>query len=187
MPQIEIRPAVASDLPALIQINPHYDSEYVWQMESSFDSESGEVTTRFHQVHLPRTVPVEYPRTIVPLLSADDQEEATEGQPSAVLVALLAGEPVGYAALSLERLPEAAWVTDLVVHTPFRRKGIGSALLLAATEWAIHWERCHLVLEMQTKNYPAVQMALKLGFEFCGYNDLYYPGHEIGIFFQKSI
>lgn len=186
MPQIEIRPVTASDAPALVQLDPHYASDHAWQMESTFESETGEITTRFRQVHLPRMVQVEYPRAIFTTPSLDAQSTMEE-EPSDILIALLAGKPVGFAALSLERLPEAAWVTDLVVHTPYRRQGIGSALLLAATEWAIHWERRYLVLEMQLKNYPAIQLALKLGFEFCGYNDLYYPGHEIGIFFQKSI
>jgi RimJ/RimL family protein N-acetyltransferase len=40
---------------------------------------------------------------------------------------------------------------------------------------------------MQPKNYPAIQLALKLGFELCGFNDRYYANHEIGIFFAKSL
>jgi GNAT superfamily N-acetyltransferase len=186
MPHIEIRPATASDIPALVELNPHYVSDHVWQMESTFEKESGEVTTRFRQVHLPRAVQVEYPRSQFYACSVEAQATAAE-TPCNILVALLADAPIGYTALTLERLPDAAWVTDLVVHTPHRRQGIGSALLLAATEWATQCECRYLVLEMQTKNYPAIQLALKLGFEFCGYNDLYYPGHEIGIFFQKSI
>jgi len=48
-------------------------------------------------------------------------------------------------------------------------------------------ESHNLVLEMQPKNHPAIQLALKLGFEFCGYNDRHYVNHEIGIFFGKSL
>jgi hypothetical protein len=30
-------------------------------------------------------------------------------------------------------------------------------------------------------------MAQKLGFDLCGYNDRYYPNHDIALFFAKSI
>jgi GNAT superfamily N-acetyltransferase len=94
---------------------------------------------------------------------------------------------IGYAGLILDRITNSTWVSDLVVDKPLRRKGIGSALLLAAAEWAATKESHNLVLEMQPKNNPAFQLAFKLGFEFCGYNDLYYADHEIGVFFRKVI
>ena len=42
-------------------------------------------------------------------------------------------------------------------------------------------------MEMQPKNYPAIQFAYKLGFEFSGYNDQYYRDQEIAIFFSSFI
>ncbi len=106
---------------------------------------------------------------------------------SGLLVAVLEEQPIGYAGLILDRITKATWVTDLVVDKPLRRQGIGSALLLAAAEWAATIDSHTLVLEMQPKNDPAIRLSFKLGFEFCGYNDLYYPDHEIGVFFRKSI
>jgi ribosomal protein S18 acetylase RimI-like enzyme len=44
-----------------------------------------------------------------------------------------------------------------------------------------------MVLEMQPKNYPAIQLAQKLGFDFCGYNDRYYANRDIALFFAKGL
>ena len=72
-------------------------------------------------------------------------------------------------------------------HPDLRRQGIGSALLLATHEWGLAHESRNLVLEIQPKNYPAIRMAQKLGFEFCGYNDRYFANRDIGLFFAKSL
>jgi hypothetical protein len=44
-----------------------------------------------------------------------------------------------------------------------------------------------MILEMQSKNYPAIQLAQKLGFDFCGYNDNYFDNQDIAILFSKPI
>ncbi len=80
------------------------------------------------------------------------------------------------------------WVTDLVVDPSLRRQGIGSALLLAAQEWSAgRPDSRRLVLEIQPKNHPAVNLAQKLGFDFCGYNDHYFANHDLAIFFAKWV
>lgn len=180
MAEIEIRPANAGDIPRLIALDHHYTTDHVWQMEVNYDREAGQTSASFREMRLPRSVRVEYPRS--PAALADDWALL-----SGLLVASLAGHPVGYASLLLDRLPGAVWVRDLVVERELRRKGIGSGLLLAAGEWAVTMDRSSLALETQTKNYPAIRLASKLGFEFCGYNDGYYTHHETGIFFRKMI
>ncbi|HEX7972821.1 MAG TPA: GNAT family N-acetyltransferase [Anaerolineales bacterium] len=176
MPEIQIRPATPADLPAMIAIDPDYVSDYVWQME--IQAEENQVKVSFREVRLPRSVRVDYPRLPANLKQDWDQR-------SGLLVAILGEEVVGYASLMLNLAPLTAWVTDLVVMRRLRRQGIGSALLLAAEEWASQHNSRHLVIEMQPKNYPAIHMAQKLGFDFCGYNDRYYPNHDIGLFFGK--
>jgi ribosomal protein S18 acetylase RimI-like enzyme len=83
--------------------------------------------------------------------------------------------------------PVTAWVTDLVVMRRVRRQGIGSGLVLAGMEWAKQRGLDRIVLEMQPKNYPAICLAYKLGFAFCGYNDRYYVTRDIALFFAKSV
>jgi ribosomal protein S18 acetylase RimI-like enzyme len=87
----------------------------------------------------------------------------------------------------LELAPLTTWMTDLAVLRRLRRQGIGSALVLASQEWAAQHDSRYLVLEMQPKNFPALKLVQKLGFDFCGYNDRYYKNHDIGLFFAKAV
>jgi ribosomal protein S18 acetylase RimI-like enzyme len=179
MPEIEIRPASPEDLPTLCALDHSYTSDFVWQMEVQTEEE-GKTAISFREIRLPRSVRVDYPRAAGTLL-ADWEQWA------GILVARLAGDPVGYAALMLDLAPATAWMTDLVVKRRLRRQGIGSALVLAAQEWGLHQTCRNLILEMQPKNYPAIHLAQKLGFDFCGYNDRYFLNHDIGLFFAKTL
>jgi len=178
MPEIEVRPAIATDIPTLISLDHNYITNFVWQMVFQTERDEGRLIN-FRRVRLPRPVRVEYPRSIQSLATNWKQR-------SGILVAVLSDQPIGYVSMMSEKTPLTTWITDLAVAKQWRRQGIGSALVLASMEWAANTESRYLVLEFQPKNYPAIQMAQKLGFEFCGYNDLHYLNHEIGIFFQKS-
>ena len=81
--------------------------------------------------------------------------------------------------------PNTTWVTDLVVLRRQRRQGIGTALLLASQDWALQKKNRRIILEMQPKNFPAISLAQKLGFDLCGYNDHYYTNQDIALFFSK--
>jgi GNAT superfamily N-acetyltransferase len=184
MPKIEIRPAVEADIPFLTALDHTYSSDYAWQMEISHPEtglgEAGQIQVGFREIHLPRSSRVAYPR--------DPQSLAQDWKlRDGLLVALLEGEPVGYVSLLVGAAPLTAWVTDLVVKRRLRRQGIGSALLLSAQEWGLHHDCRNLVLEMQSKNYPAVKLAEKLGLDFCGYNDRFYANRDIALFFATSL
>ena len=179
MPEIEIRPAIATDIPDLIRIDHSYTSEYFWQMD--LHQESDHFGAAFREMRMPRAVRVDYPRS--PQALAEDWL-----QRPGVLVALLAGEPVGYAGLMENIFPQTSSMTDLVVTQRLRRQGIGSALTLAALEWVVsRGTTRRLMLEMQPKNQAAIHLAQKLGFDYCGYVDHYYVNHDISIFFAKWI
>jgi GNAT superfamily N-acetyltransferase len=176
MPEIEIRPANAADIPSLILLDHHYASEYVWQMD--LHNEEALVQVSFREVRLPRSVQVKYPRD--PHGLAEDWIKQ-----AAILVAVLEAELIGYAGLAQNMAPNTTWVTDLVVARRLRRQGVGTALVLAAQEWASAHKSRRLILEMQPKNHPAIRLAQKLGFELCGYNDHYFTNHDIALFFSK--
>jgi len=178
MPQIEIRPAAEADIPILTVLDHNYTSDYVWQMEHN--AEEGQIGINFRQIHLPRSVRVEYPRS--PAALAEDWQDR-----SALLVSTHDNEVVGYISINQKLAPVTNWVTDLAIVRRFRRQGIGSALLLAAQEWARQTNSYRMMLEMQPKNYPAISLAQKLGFEFCGYNDHYYANHDIALFFARTL
>ncbi len=184
MPEIEIRPPTSADIPKLLEIDHDYVSDHVWQME--VQQESGQKPTDlmveiiFRQLKLPRSVRVEYPR--LPGELTNDWKER-----SCVLVSLLKGEVVGYTSMMLTIAPHTSWMTDLVVMRRIRRQGIGSALVLAGQDWARHKRCSRMVMEMQPKNYPAIRLAQKLGYDLCGYNDHYFPNQDIALFFSKSL
>jgi ribosomal protein S18 acetylase RimI-like enzyme len=180
MPAIQIRPLDLKDLPILIKIDHSYLTEHVWQME--FRGEIKHVEISFKERRLPRPVKVEYPRD--PYLLADVWDKRP-----GILVAELAeepiGEPVGYINLLDGIVPGMAQVTDIAVVKKLRRKGIGAGLLLAAQDWALERGNGQLLIEIQSKNYPGICLAQKVGFEFCGYSDRYYPNQDIALFFAK--
>jgi GNAT superfamily N-acetyltransferase len=184
MPEIEIRPPTSEDIPKLLELDHDYVSDYVWQME--VQHETGQkpsdlrVEITFRQQKLPRTVQVEYPRP-ANALTKDWKDRAC------LLVAVLKGEIVGYTSMMLTIAPYTGWMTDLVVARRLRRQGIGSALVLAGQEWARHKICFRIVMEMQPKNYPAICLAQKLGFDLCGYNDHYFPNQDIALFFSKGL
>lgn len=178
MSSFEIRPAVAQDLPRLMAMDHSSTSDYVWQLE--LRREPNQVTVSFREVRLPRSVDVKYPRSPSALA-----EEWTKHH--AVLVALQENEPVGYTCLTEEHASAIAWVTDLVVAPDRRRRGVGSALLMAGQKWASERKVRRLVLEVISKNQAGIRLAQKFGYEFCGYNDQYYPNQDVALFFGRAL
>ena len=179
MPEIEIRPAQAEDIQQLVKMDHGYSSNHVWQMDPHFTS--GETGAVFREVSLPRKANVDYPRS--PQLLTKHWESY-----SGVLVAIHDGEPVGYTSLVENMIPITTWVMDLVVHPNLRRQGIGTAMVLAGLEWTgAQTKSQRLILGMQTKNFPAINLAQRMGFDYCGYIDHYYPNRDIAIFFTKWI
>ncbi len=178
MPEIEVRPAIATDIPYLMELDHSYRTEFVWRMELSMGQT--EIDVNFQKTKLPRAVRHAYPRPTNTL--ADEWTHR-----SGLLVAIFDGQPVGYISLMVNVIPKTALATDLAVRLHMRRRGVGTALIMAAQDWSAHQKCRQIWLEMQSKNYPAITMAQKLGFEFCGYSDRYYPNQDIALFFTKSV
>jgi ribosomal protein S18 acetylase RimI-like enzyme len=174
----EIRPASVSDIPRLIVLDHSGQSDYVWQLE--LRREVGQVTASFREVRLPRSIDVKYPRN--PSTLSDEWMRR-----DVALVALENGNPVGYLCATVEYASSVAWVTDLAVSPLQRRKGAASALLTAAQTWASERNVRRLILEMQSKNQAYIRLAQKFGYEFCGYNDQYYPTQDVALFFGRII
>lgn len=178
MAEVQIRPAVATDLSALMAIDHSCQTDYVWQMD--VQHEDGQVGAIFREIRLPRSAPVPYPRPVSALSESWSRR-------SGMLVAVIGGQAAGYVRTNNAILPHTAWLTDVVVAPRFRRQGIASALVLAAQSWAVQRKDGRALLEMPSKNNPAIRFAQKLGYEFCGYNDQYYETQDIALFFGRSI
>ena len=178
MPPFEIRPASVSDIPRLVVMDHSCQSDYVWQLE--LRREVGQVAASFREVRLPRSIEVKYPRD--PSTLSDEWMRR-----DVALVAVDEGNPIGYICATVEYASSAAWVTDLAVSPLHRRKGAASSLLTAAQAWASERNIRRLILEMQSKNQAYIRLAQKFGYEFCGYNDQYYPTQDVTLFFARGI
>ena len=178
MAKIDIRPAISTDIPKMISLDHNYATGHVWQM--TLDLTDLQTQVSFREVRLPREVHVNYPR--IPRRLLDDWTTR-----DLLLLAEEDGIVRGYISVRLGLAPASSWVEDLAVDRIYRRNGIASALVLAAQDWCGKKGIHRLTLEMQPKNYPAIQFAYKLGFEFSGYNDQYYRDQEIAIFFSSYL
>ena len=178
MSSFEIRPATANDLPRLMAMDHSSQSDYVWQLE--IHREPNQITANFREVRLPRSVEVKYPRN--PFALADEWTRH-----DAILVALQEHNPVGYICLKEEHASAIIWVTNIAVAPEWRRKGAGSDLLTAGQVWALERGARRLILETQSKNQSCIRLMQKFGYEFCGYNDQYYPTQDVALFFGRAL
>jgi len=178
MPEINIRPAISSDINEIIQFDHAVETSRVMQIERSKELEDFRVT--FRETRLPRSVQVRYPRP------PNDLKDEWQKK-AVILVALLRSQLVGYTAIEVVGMNTVAWITDLVVNMPFRRKGIGSALLLAAQNWSERHKISKMILEVLPKNEAGINLARKAGLEFCGFNDYYFPNQEVALFLDAIL
>ena len=175
---INVRDAKAGDMAALTDIDHNYATEYVWQMD--LDQENSQTNVRFRESRLPRVMTVHYPES-------NSSVTTNWKKQAAFLVAHEEETVLGYISLTNDVAPRSLWVTSMSVKNLKRRQGVGTQLMLAAQTWAIKNEHQRIVLEMQSKNFPAIRFAQKMAFEFCGYNDRYYENQDIALFFAKHL
>jgi ribosomal protein S18 acetylase RimI-like enzyme len=102
-----------------------------------------------------------------------------------MLVAVYDEKPVGYIKLLSQEKSGVARVSDLVVSSPIRRQGIASGLIVASMDLSTNRGFHTLVLEIQSKNNPGIKLASKMGFNFCGFQDHYFPNQELALFFSR--
>ena len=178
MPEIEIRTAISEDTEALSSFEHGYYSEFVWQMGLDVSQDTAQAD--FRRIRLPRRIFITYPRSREEIFSEISKNEE-------MLIAVLQGNPVGYIKILKDRNSKVARVLDLVVSSPIQRQGIGSALVLAMMDYLRQQGYHTLMLQMQSKNDPAIRMAEKLGFGFCGFQDHFFPNNELAIFFSRII
>lgn len=174
MPEIEIRPAISSDISNLMKIDHSCQTTHVWQMDTSHDPD--QIQVAFREIRLPRVVRIEYPRVITSM--ADSWTEN-----NLFLVAAMGEDQVGYLTLKEDLDTKTALILDVVVTEKLRRQGIASALLLAAKDWCRQRRLKRMMLAIQAKNHAGINLARKLGYDFCGFNDQYFVNHDIAIFF----
>ncbi len=113
----------------------------------------------FNEVQLPRAMRIPYPKS--PDLLLERWKDY-----SSVMVGCVGGVPVGYITLISLFVTDMVWIKDLVVDEPWRRQGVGFSLIRAANDWGLLRRNIRMTLECSSKNYPAISLAKKAGFEF---------------------
>ncbi|MBN1658902.1 MAG: GNAT family N-acetyltransferase [Anaerolineae bacterium] len=173
-----VRPADLADLNACLLFDHTVFTEHVWQMQVR--EAEAQLAVTFQSVRLPRRMQVEYPHNVEQLVEHWQQGET-------ILVAEEEGEVKGYVDMVTQPWHEAGWVANLCVDRAARQQGVAMALLRYARQWARGEGLAFLHAEATTKNYPALSLYRKLGFEFCGFNDHYYLNQDIALFFVQVL
>jgi GNAT superfamily N-acetyltransferase len=179
MDNLNIRQIKNSDVPQLMGMDHSSTSDRVWQLELRRDVRTPEVTAVFREVRLPRLVRLAYPND--PFALADEWKRKAN-----LWLAENDSGTVGYAGVNEPR-SGVAWITDLVVAPAWRRKGVATALIDAAHKWCSERQDHRIFMEAQSKNYPAIALGQKNDYEFCGYNDRYYPNQDIMLVFGRTL
>ena len=178
MTAITIRKAVSPDIELFTKFDHTVKTDHVWQMTQNINPE--QISTSFIETKLPRDLKLSYPRPPEKLLKNWKNH-------SVILTACVEGKPIAYLSINTINSSEKIWIKDLVVDEPYRRQGIASTLYHAANQWGKSRNFRSAMLEMASKNYPAICLAKKLGFEFTGFNDHYLENNDIAIFFSKYL
>lgn len=175
---MDIRPAQPRDLELCLGLDPTYETDYVWQMEST--RQPGAISVGFRVTRLPRTMRV-------PAATSRDALVEHFERGECFLIADDREQVRGFLDATLDTWKHVLWINHLVVAQEQRRSGIGSALVRASFDWAHARGVERLIVETQTKNYPASSLLQKRGFTFCGFNDHYYASRDIAIFFALTL
>lgn len=171
--------ATLADVNICYQMPKFYTTDYVWQMRTRENGRT--IDVHFDTVRLPRSMRVAYPR------SSDELIEHWQQNGCFLIARNPSDDLIGF----LDALPQPwqnlLWVSNFAVEPHHRQQGVATMLLKAAHGWALQHNLNQLMLELQTKNYPAISFAQKHGFHFCGYNERYYPNGDIALFFSRSV
>lgn len=178
MAKIQILNASQADLEQMAALDHHTSSSYAYKLEFTRDSLSWNYVIQ--RIRLPRTVNITYPRT-------DEALFSSWSQASVVYVGWIADQITAYATFESKTLPRTARVTNLVVASDVRRKGIGTNMLTAGEIWAANNHLERVLIEIPMRNDPAINLACKAGYEMCGYMDQYFPNSDPALFFEKRI
>lgn len=175
---LRIRAMREGDWEACLALDVSYETETAWQMDDL--GSEGEWGGRFREVRLPRTQRIE------PALPPEARAE--EWAHSDVFWVAAEGRRIrGYLALVLEPGHGQARIVDLAVDADHRRRGVGTTLLQHAAGWCLRKGIAQLILACPLKAQPAMAFARRHHFAFCGYQEAYWPGQEVVLFFRKRL
>ena len=178
MAEIEIRPAVSTDINVLESMDHSCETTHVWQINNHVTQ--NQVVFDLKEVRLPRVLNLAYPRRAESLKDSWTLH-------TLFLVARSEGNLVGYLILDGNPDLESAVIRDVVVDLPMRRQGIATALIMAAQDWLKKQGVTRMIMEVPAKNHPMIELMRKLRFEFAGLVDNYYANQDVAFFYVYQL
>jgi len=178
MAKLKILVATRTHMEKMIAMDHRVNSLYSYRLQTSQDSQGWGLT--FHRVKLPREVTIKYPLDENSLLrSWADADLIYAGMLDDLLVA--------YVTIEAKSLPKTARICDLVVTPEVRLNGVATTMIAACEDWAAKKHLDRVLIEIPMRNFPGVSLALKCGYEQCGFLDQYFPNSDPALFFEKRL
>jgi len=170
---VAVRPATEADLPALTRLDLTYPADRVLALQRSGRPPQHTFAFRWRGRGPETAVYAEY--------SEQGLRDAL-ARADVFFTAEADGEPLGLLIVVVPPWTDAGEITDLAVHRPHRRRGVGRALVDAALQFARSRGLRALWAEPRADNAAAIEFYLSLGFRLSGFNDRMYSNrdHEHG-------
>ena len=178
--QLVFRDGVDSDIPYCIALDSDFQSEHVWQMTVHDAGDDVQVSCRKQRL----------PRQLESRHATDPRQlELTLRRNHCFVIAQdkASNHILGFVSMRVDETSQVAYLQDIVIDSPYRRRSLGSRLAHVARVWASEYSLRQILIEIPTTNYPAILFAKALGFSFCGFNDHHFANREIALFFSLSI
>ncbi len=178
--QLTFRDGMESDIPYCLALNSDFHTEYVWQM--TVQETADEIQLNCRRQRLPRQLESSH------LTDSRRLETILRQRACFIVIQDKSSKQIlGYIAMRLDESSQVAYIQDLVIERPYRRRSLGTRLVHVARVWASEYNLRQIIFEIPTTNYPCIVFAQALGFAFCGFNDHHFANREIAVFFSLSI
>ncbi len=178
--QLIFRDGVDADIPYCLALDSDFRSEHVFQMTVREAADEIQVSCR--KQRLPRHL---------------DSRHVTDAQQLELVLRLnycfvvaqdkSSNHILGFVSMRVDQTSQVAYLQDIVIDRPYRRRSLGSRLVHVARVWASEYRLRQILFEIPTTNFPCILFAKSLGFSFCGFNDHHFANREIALFFSLSI
>lgn len=178
MAKLKILMATRAHMEKMMAMDHRVNSVYSYRLQTNRDSLGWSLS--FQRVKLPREVTIKYPRDEGSLLRSWADADL-------IYAGMLDDLLVGYATLEAKTLPKTARICDLVVTPEVRLNGVGTTMIAACEDWAAKKRLDRVLIEIPMRNFPAISLALKCGYEQCGFLDQYFPNSDPALFFEKKL
>ncbi len=178
--QLIFRDGVDTDIPYCLALDSDFHTEHVWQM--TVQETGDEVLISCRKQRLPRRLDSRHE------VGAQQLELTLRWNHCFVVVQdKRSNHILGYVSMRVDETSPVAYLQNIVIDRPYRRRSLGSRLAHVARVWASEYNLRQILFEIPTTNYPCILFAKALGFSFCGFNDHHFANREIALFFSLSI